>query len=51
MGLPNEIVRWGIDPQFDADALARYVEAIQGGPGAVEALIDRLGVTGSGTQT
>lgn len=39
---PNEFVRWGIDPQFDAEALARYAEAIEGGPDAVEALVDRL---------
>lgn len=40
--LPNEFVRWGIDPQFDADAVARYAEAIAGGADAVEALVDRL---------
>lgn len=34
MKLPNEFLRWGIDPQFDADALARYAETIQGGPSA-----------------
>jgi hypothetical protein len=41
--LPNEFVRWGIDPQFDADARARYAEAIAGGAETVEALIERLG--------
>jgi hypothetical protein len=41
--LPNEFVRWGIDPQFDADALARYAEAIAGGSETVEALVERLG--------
>lgn len=41
--LPNEFVRWGIDPQFDAAALQSYAQAIAGGPEATEALIDKLG--------
>ncbi len=40
--LPNEFVRWGIDPQFDAEAIARYAKAIAGGADAVEALVERL---------
>lgn len=40
--LPNEFVRWGIDPQFDANAIARYAKAIAGGADAVEALVGRL---------
>lgn len=40
--LPNEFVRWGIDPQFDAASIKRCSQAITGGSAAVEALIDRL---------
>lgn len=43
LALPNEFVRWGIDPQFDADAITRYAAAIAGGADDVEAMIDRLG--------
>lgn len=42
LALPNEFVRWGIDPQFDAAAIGRYAEALAGGAAAVEALVDRL---------
>lgn len=41
--LPNEFVRWGIDPQFDADAVARYAKAIAGGAEVVDRFVDRLG--------
>lgn len=41
--LPNEFVRWGIDPQFDAKTVASYGRAIAEGPDAVEALIEQLG--------
>ncbi|XAP76898.1 hypothetical protein ABC955_09855 [Citromicrobium bathyomarinum] len=40
--LPNEFVRWGLDPQFDAKSVARYGEAIAEGPETVEALVDHL---------
>lgn len=40
--LPNEFIRWGIDPQFDADTISLYGGAIDEGPDAVERLIDRL---------
>lgn len=40
--LPNEFVRWGIDPQFDSETLAHYAYALEGGAETVEALIDRL---------
>ena len=40
--LPNEFVRWGIDPQFNEKSLQRYARALAGGDEAVEALIDRL---------
>jgi hypothetical protein len=43
LALPDQFVRWGIDPQFDADSLALYLNAIEQGEGAVDALIDRLG--------
>lgn len=41
--LPNDFVRWGIDPQFDGDTLERYAQALDGGREMVEALIERLG--------
>lgn len=41
--LPNEFVRWGIDPQYDAESLQTYQEALGEGPDAVERLIERLG--------
>jgi len=40
--LPNEFVRWGIDPQFDEDSLSRYGTAIAGGADGVEELVGRL---------
>ncbi|WP_426747466.1 hypothetical protein VZQ01_08330 [Myxococcus faecalis] len=40
--LPNEFIRWGIDPRFDQDALSKYGIAIAEGEDAVKALIDRL---------
>lgn len=40
--LPNEFVRWGIEPQFDAAAIARYAKAIEGGAADVNALIELL---------
>lgn len=40
--LPNEFVQWGIDPQFDKEAVASYATAIEAGADAVEDLIDRL---------
>lgn len=40
--LANEFVRWGIDPQFDAESVAEYGRAITEGPDAVEALIEQL---------
>ena len=40
--LPNEFVRCGIDPQFDADTIAVYRQALEAGPDAVEVLITRL---------
>jgi hypothetical protein len=40
---PNEFVLWGIDPQFDAESIAEYGEAISQGNEAVEALVDHLG--------
>ena len=43
MELPNEFVRWGIDPQFDADATTRYAEALAAGAESVEALVNQLG--------
>ena len=36
-------IRCGIDPQFDSKTVARYAEALAGGPETVEALIERLG--------
>ncbi len=41
--LANEFVRWGIDPQFDAESIAEYGQAISEGSEAVEALVDHLG--------
>lgn len=38
--MPNEFVRWGIDPQFDAATLESYALAIKSGPEAVDALIE-----------
>ena len=40
--LPNEFVRWGIDPQFDAESVEAYGGSIAQGPDAVETLIERL---------
>jgi len=40
--LANEFVRWGIDPQFDAETVAAYGGAIAEGADAVEALVERL---------
>ena len=40
--LPNEFVRWGIDPQFNAESVEAYGSAIAHGPDAVEALVERL---------
>lgn len=40
--LPNEFVRWGIDPQFDNVCINRYADALVGGAEAVEMLIDRI---------
>ncbi|WP_390551584.1 hypothetical protein [Qipengyuania sp. MTN3-11] len=41
--LPNEFVRWGIDPQYDAESVGLYGEAIREGAEAVEVLVDQLG--------
>jgi len=41
--LPNEFVRWGIDPQFDSTSIKRYAKALAGGTKTVDALVDRLG--------
>lgn len=41
--LPNEFVRWGIDPQFDGDTVKHYSDALKGGADMVESLIDKLG--------
>jgi hypothetical protein len=41
--LPNEFVKWGIDPQFDTESVARYAEAVADGAQAVEGLVERLG--------
>lgn len=41
--LANEFVRWGIDPQFEAETVQAYGCAIAQGPEAVEALVDQLG--------
>jgi len=40
--LPNEFVRWGIDPQFDNDSIKRYAESLAGGAETVEALLELL---------
>jgi hypothetical protein len=40
--MANEFVRWGIDPQFDAEAVAAYGRAVAEGPDAVEALVEQL---------
>lgn len=40
--LPNEFVRWGIDPQFDCDSLERYAEALVRGAEAVDSLVAAL---------
>lgn len=40
--LPNEFVRWGIDPQFDCDSLERYAEALARGAEAVDSLVAAL---------
>lgn len=41
--LPNEFARWGIDPQFDSEAIKGYADALAGGSEAVNALVERLG--------
>jgi len=40
--LPNEFVRWGIDPQFDSDSIGRYAEALAGGAATVATLVTDL---------
>lgn len=40
--LPNEFVRWGVDPQFDAASLSLYAEALADGPDAVDRLVEHL---------
>lgn len=40
--LANEFVRWGIDPQFDAETVEAYGGAIAQGPEAVETLVEQL---------
>lgn len=40
--LPNEFVRWGIDPRFDSGSIGRYAEALAGGADAVDALVAAL---------
>lgn len=41
--LPNEFVRWGIDPQFDNVSISRYADALAGGAETVDMLIERIG--------
>ncbi len=40
--LANEFVRWGIDPQFDAETVEAYGGAIAQGLEAVETLVEQL---------
>lgn len=40
--LPNEFVRWGIDPQFDSGSIERYAQALSGGAETVDALVATL---------
>lgn len=40
--LPNEFVRWAIDPQFDSDSIERYAEALAGGAETVDELVVAL---------
>lgn len=37
---PHEMVRWGVDPVFDAESLSEYAEAVAGGPEHVDAFIE-----------
>lgn len=37
---PHEMVRWGVDPVFEADSLSEYAEAVAGGPKHIDAFIE-----------
>ncbi len=41
--LPNEFVKWGIDPQFDKASIDQFGCAVADGPEAVSSLIEALG--------